>query len=229
VIQDGPRSSPETSPGDHPYTNIMRSLCLLILTAATAFSGPLGFGLKAGIPLTDFTNAVTSGQFDYTSKTQRYIVGPVVELRLPAGFGIEADALYRRFSYNGLITGTGVTSSTSGNAWEFPIVAKYRFATPVARPFIAGGIAWDTLQGLKQDVRTALANAGITSSSTPTELNKKTTTGFVLGFGVDVHALVIHISPDIRYTRWGAQHNLVPNGGFHSSQNQAEFLVGITF
>jgi opacity protein-like surface antigen len=207
----------------------MRPLCLLILIAAPAFSGPLGFGLKAGIPMTDFTNAVSSGRFDYTSKTQRYIVGPTVELRLPAGFGIEADALYRRFSYNSVITGTGVTSSTSGNAWEFPILAKYRFPTPIARPFIAGGIAWDTLQGLTQDVRTALANTGVISTSTPAELNHKTTTGFVLGFGVDVHALIIHISPEIRYTRWGAQHFLDQNGGFHSSQNQAEFLVGITF
>jgi opacity protein-like surface antigen len=208
-------------------------VCLLIMTAASAFSGPLGFGLKGGIPMTDFTNAVSNGRFDYTSTTQRYIVGPTVELRLPFGLGIEADALYRRFNYNSTITGAtaalSTVASTSGNAWEFPILAKYRFPTPIARPFIAGGVAWDTLQGLKQDVRTGLANAGITSNSTPTELNQKTTTGFVLGFGLDVHALVIHISPEIRYTRWGAQHFLDPNGGFHSSQNQAEFLVGITF
>jgi opacity protein-like surface antigen len=192
-------------------------------------AGPLGFGLKAGVPFTDFTNAVSNGAFDYTSKTQRYIVGPTVELRLPGGFGIEVDALYRRFSYNGSITGAGITSSTSGNAWEFPILAKYRFPTPIARPFIAGGVAWDSLQGLKQDVRTGLANAGITSTDTPAELQKKTTTGFVLGFGVDVHAIFVHISPEIRYTRWGSEHFLSPNGGFHSSQNQAEFLVGITF
>ena len=207
----------------------MRSLRLLLLTAGCAFAGPLSFGLRAGIPMTDFTNSVTSGRFDYTSTTQRYIVGPTVELRLPFGLGLEVDALYRRFSYNSVVTGTGVTSSTSGNAWEFPILAKYRFATPIARPFIAGGIAWDSLQGLKQDVRSALANTGVISTSTPAELNQNTTTGFVLGFGVDVHALIIHVSPEIRYTRWGAQHFLDTNGGFHSSQNQAEFLVGITF
>jgi opacity protein-like surface antigen len=210
----------------------MRPLCLFILTVASGFAGPFGFGLKGGIPMTDFTNAVSNGRFDYTSNTQRYIVGPTVELRLPAGFGIEVDALYRRFSYNGIVTGTTAAlssiSSTSGNAWEFPILAKYRFPTPIARPFIAGGVAWDSLQGLKQDVRTGLANAGITTS-TPVELHKNTTTGFVLGFGVDVHALIIHISPEVRYTRWGAQHFLDQNGGFHSSQNQAEFLVGITF
>ena len=75
---------------------------------------------------------------------------------------------------------------------------------------------------------TALSNAGVTSR-TPTELNQSTTTGFVLGVGLDVHALIVHISPEIRYTRWGAKHFLDPNGSFGSNQNQAEFLVGITF
>jgi len=52
--------------------------------------------------------------------------------------------------------------------------------------------------------------------------------GFVIGAGIDVHALVIHISPEIRYTRWASPHfNL--NGVINSNQNQAEFLVGITF
>src|SRR4051812_23179172 len=190
----------------------MRTLWLFALSAASAFAGPLGFGLKGGVPLTDFTNAVSNGRFDYTSKTQRYIVGPTVELRIAAGFGFEADALYRRFNYNGVFSGTLTsTSSTSGSAWEFPILAKYRFPTPIARPYIAGGIAWETLQGLKQDVRTTLANAGITSTNTPAELQHKNTTGFVLGFGLDVHALVIHISPELRYTRWGAQHFLDQN------------------
>jgi opacity protein-like surface antigen len=206
----------------------MRILPLLFLAAIPAFSGPLTFGLKGGVPLTDFTNAVTNGRFDYTSNTQRYIVGPTAEVRLPFGLGIEVDALYRRFNYNAVFA-TGVSTSTTGNAWEFPVLAKYRFPTPVARPYILGGVAWDSLQGLKQDVHSALANAGVTSTSTPTELNKKTTTGFVLGVGVDVHALVLHISPEIRYTRWGAKHFLDTNGGLSSNQNQAEFLVGITF
>jgi opacity protein-like surface antigen len=81
-------------------------------------------------------------------------------------------------------------------------------------------------------VTNTLIPAGITSTTTtsnPPELHKKTTTGFVVGAGLDVHVLVIHISPEVRYTRWGAQHFLSPNGGLQSNQNQAEFLVGITF
>jgi hypothetical protein len=51
----------------------------------------------------------------------------------------------------------------------------------------------------------------------------------VLGAGLDVKALLIHIAPEIRFTRWGARHFIDPNGLFNSKQNQAEFLVGITF
>ena len=48
--------------------------------------------------------------------------------------------------------------------------------------------------------------------------------GGVLGVFV-----LLHIVPEIRYTRWGAQHFLDPNSFLSSNQNQAEFLVGITF
>src|SRR5689334_1958713 len=107
----------------------MRSLCLLALGAASAFAQPFSVGIKGGVPFTDFTNAVRSGRFDYTSTTQRYIVGPMAELRLPFGLGVEFDVLYRRFHYDGSGNAIDVitSQSTSGNAWEFPLVAKYRF------------------------------------------------------------------------------------------------------
>ena len=63
----------------------------------------------------------------------------------------------------------------------------------------------------------------------PFELQNDTTRGFVLGAGLDVKVLLIHISPEVRFTRWGAKHFVDPNGLLNSKQNQAEFLVGITF
>ena len=50
-----------------------------------------------------------------------------------------------------------------------------------------------------------------------------------MGAGLSVKVLVIHVSPEIRFTRWGAQHFIDPNGMLHSNANQGEFLVGITF
>jgi opacity protein-like surface antigen len=215
----------------------MRSLFLLLLGAACAFSQPFSAGIKGGVPFTDFLSTAESGHINYTSVPNRYIIGVAAELRLPLGFGVEVDALYRHLNYASNSGSTGVTtvvssSSTTGNTWEFPLLAKYRFGAKIVRPYVEGGVAWDTLQGLKQTILTKVLASGSTttsSTSSPSELNKNTTTGFVIGAGVDIHALVIHITPELRYTRWGAKQFLDPNGLLQSNQNQAEFLVGIVF
>jgi len=211
----------------------MRPLFLLLLGATAAFSQPFSFGVKAGVPLTDFLSTVQSPNFGFNSNTKRYIVGPTVELRLPFGLGIELDALYRRLDYTSTSTGVDVftSGSTTGNAWEFPVLAKYRFPSKVVRPYVAAGVAWDTLNGLTQTVTQTVfpTRTTTTTTSNPAELNQNTVMGFVTGAGVDVKVLLIHLSPEIRYTRWGAQHFLSSNGGLSSNQNQAEFLLGITF
>ncbi len=222
----------------------MRSALLLLLLPACLFGQPFSAGIKAGIPLSDFLNATEAGTFNYTSSTQRYIVGGMAEVRLPLGLGVEFDALYRKLNYTGAGTlGTDVftTSRTSASDWEFPLVLKYRFHFPVVRPYVEAGVAWDTLAGIKQTV----SELGNSTTTAPTELRENTTIGFVLGGGIDIHAIVLHISPEIRYTRWNsAQINTTEAsigsgagtpilggvvGPLRSNLNQAEFLVGITF
>jgi len=216
-------------------TIIMRPLFLLLLAAASAFSQPFSFGLRGGLPMTDFLSTAQSGHFSFASNTNRYIVGPTAELKLPFGFGLEADVLYRHFSYTGSgsisgITTTILNTNTTSSAWEFPLLVKYRLPAKIVHPYVDGGVAWDTLSGLTQAVTSTVAS--ITSKSStgnPPELSNSTSRGFVLGAGISVKALVIHISPEVRYTRWGAKHFLDPNGLLSSNQNQAEFLLGITF
>ena len=210
----------------------MKPLCLLFLSAAAAFSQPFSFGVKGGVPLTDFLTAVSTQNFAARTTTNRYIAGATAELRLPFGLGVEVDALYRHFNYGSF---SGVASNftsidTTGAAWEFPVLAKYRFPSKVVRPFIDAGVAWDKVSGLSQAVKSVVANVSTgTTSSNPFALRNDTTRGFVMGAGVDVKALVIHISPEVRFTRWGARHFIDPNGLVNSKQNQAEFLLGITF
>ncbi|MEO8371505.1 MAG: outer membrane beta-barrel protein [Candidatus Solibacter sp.] len=218
----------------------MRPLSLLLpalfLTAAAAFSQPISFGVKGGMPMTDFIDAASSGKFTASTVTNRYIVGPTVELRLPFGLGVEADVLYRHFNYRSAgITAIGanaasIVTDTSSGAWEFPLLAKYRFKGKLVRPFIDAGVSWDKISGVTQAVKTIVNN--VTSSSTtsnPFELQDGVTRGFVLGAGIDLKVLVIHISPEVRFTRWGAKHFIDPAGLINSKQNQAEFLVGFTF
>jgi opacity protein-like surface antigen len=214
----------------------MRALYLFgigIIATVTAVAGPFSFGVKAGVPLTDFVDTARSGHLEYDTVTNRYIIGGTAELHLPAGFGVEFDALYRHVNYSSSSMGidTYSNSRTTGSDWEFPLLVKYRFPTPLVKPFITAGVAFDTLTGLKQTITNTVIPSHITSttSSNPSELSNTTTKGFVLGGGIDVHVLFLHISPEIRYTHWGSKHFSEINNFLTSNQNQAEFLVGFRF
>jgi hypothetical protein len=66
--------------------NLLSGL-VLILGIRIASAQAVSIGIKGGIPI-----GGTIGQQD---ESRPYIVGPSVEVRLPAGFVIEVDALYR--------------------------------------------------------------------------------------------------------------------------------------
>lgn len=195
--------------------SLARSMGVLALLAATPARAQLfSAGVKVGAPFTDVVNAVQSNSsLSATASTTHFIVGATAELHLPLGFSIEGDVLYRRFSYQTPLASV-IGASAGSNAWEFPILAKYKFPTKIVRPYIDGGLAWNTLQGLAASVSSGLKNG--------------TTSGIVLGAGLEIKALVIKISPEIRYTHWNSQ-AFTAASLLQSNQNQAEFLVGITF
>ncbi len=210
-----------------------KTLLLLFIAVGTAFP-QFSLGVKAGVPLTDFFDTVSSPNFGFNSNTKRYIIGPMVQLDLPAGLAVEFDALYRRFNYESDVGLVDVFTNrrTTGNAWEFPLLVKYHFPVPLARPYVEMGVAWDTVSGVKQAVTNTLFPSNtVTTSSTddPPELQNDTTTGFVIGAGVEVRAIFLRISPEFRYTRWGSNHFREATGGLISNRNQAEFLVGFRF
>jgi hypothetical protein len=187
-----------------------------------AFSQPFGVGLKGGVPMTDFLSAAgqSNPPLTFLASTNRYVIGPMAELRFPFGLGVEVNALYRHYGFSS--TGA-LISSTSTGAWEFPLVAKYRFKGPVIHPYVEAGVAWDKLSGLSQSIASA------TGISNPSQLNTNVTHGFVFGGGIEAKVLLIRIAPEIRFTRWDDHHFLDPSGLLKSNLNQAEFLVGITF
>ena len=201
------------------------TLPALILFAASAWAQPFSAGVKVGLPLTDFISTV-SGQSLTT--TNRFLVGPSAELHLPFGLGVEVDAIYRHFDLQCLSTITSVVPGVPNpiaigpcktGTWEFPLLLKYRFPGKVARPYLDAGVAWDKLVGLTSTVQNvASGNIAVKNSSTA---------GFVVGAGLDVH-FVLHILPEVRYTRWTNQHFNIASF-LNSNQNQAEFMVGITF
>lgn len=218
----------------------MRTLFLLPLIAIAALAQPVSFGVRAGVPLTDLLNASSAlpqagspPSKLFTSTTNRYLIGPTIELRLPLGLSVEFDALYRHYNFSspGFVTAPPVTyimqggEQTQGGDWEFPLMAKYHFPARLVRPYAGAGASWDRL-GASSSIVCAI-NCGM--SATPPELQHNTVTGFVAGVGIDIHVLFLHLSPEIRYTRWAARHFASTAGVLSSDLNQAEFLLGITF
>src|SRR5713226_3919477 len=111
----------------------MRSLLLLTSLAflpSLGFSQRLiSFGVKGGVPLTDALSQ---------SRSKNYVIGPMVELKLPLGFAIEADALYRPLNLT--ILSIFAANVDNVGSVEFPILAKYHFLhTPVVKPYAEAG------------------------------------------------------------------------------------------
>jgi opacity protein-like surface antigen len=201
----------------------MRLLLLLVMASSGAFA-QLSFGVRGGLPFTDFFHSVSNPGETFKSSSTRFILGPTVELHLPAGFGLEADALYRHYQYNASYNLVDVlVKSTANSAWEFPLLVKYRAPGPFVRPYFDGGVAWDRWSGVKQI--TQITNIGSPTNSNVSGIN----TGFVLGAGIELRLPLIKLSPEVRYTRWGARNITDLGGALQSNQNQAEFLLGVTF
>ncbi|MFY9727072.1 MAG: outer membrane beta-barrel protein [Bryobacteraceae bacterium] len=218
----------------------MRSLFVFPLMAIAALAQPVSFGVRAGVPLTDLLNASSAlpqpgspPSRPFTSTTNRYLIGPTIEVRLPLGLSLGFDALYRHYDFSspGFVTAPPAiyimqgAERAEGGDWEFPLMAKYHFSSKLVRPYVGAGVASDRLGGSSAII--CAINCG--TSSTPPELRHDTVTGFVAGVGIDIHVPALHLSPEIRYTRWGAQHFVSSSGVLSSNQNQAEFLLGITF
>jgi hypothetical protein len=211
----------------------MRSLVLFFAFAAAAFPQALSVGVKGGAPLGDAFKIVSnaaSGR-SYFQDTKRYTFGPVIEVRLPFGLGIEFDALYKRMEYGYTGTAANVNSLTKGRSFEFPLIAKYRAPGPMVHPYVGGGVSFRTLQGLKQFVTKDLPGAvrGTTQTSAPEELQGRFNKGIVMVGGIEIKALKARISPEIRYTRWVDHSFRDALKLFGSNQNQMEALIGLTF
>ncbi len=209
--------------------------CVLLLASVpvAVFAQPFSFGIKVGAPFTDSFN-VSAGQATFTADTKRFIVGPTAEIRLPLGFGIEADALYRRYEYSygsgTFVPGVGgvLNSNTKAGSWEFPIMAKIRGGLPLIKPYAVGGISFKHLMGIKQTV----SCLGGTCGQSFNDIAHDSNVGLVLGAGLQVNVLLLKISPEIRFTRWGVANFESPssvNGRLKFNQNQADILIGFTF
>jgi hypothetical protein len=198
--------------------------------AASAAAQPFGAGVKIGLPLNDAFDLRSSNNLPISLKNKNYIVGPQFELRLPAGLAIELDALYTSFEIDsvGSIASSVFGAPFDTSSWEFPLMLKKRFGAADAvaasvRPFVGAGASFRRLGDVGEIGRFITGSGGDIGS-------EKNSTGFVIGGGVEIRALFIRISPEVRFTRWGTDNfreglaNILK-----TNRNQGQFLVGISF
>jgi len=192
---------------------------LLVLGGRAQAQLPVGFGLKVGAPLNDAYNIANSAldgttiQNAYSSNAKDFLIGPMVELRLPFSISVEADALYRSVGFRRIPVLVGNTVTVDRSSWEIPILMKYKFkGIPLVRPYVGAGLSFRRVTG--DDI---------------IELTHRNSTGVVLEGGVEFKLLLLRISPEIRYSGYTVRSFEAPSGLLQTNKNQLAFLVGFTF
>jgi len=184
---------------------IQKTFVFLFVVAASAVAQPFGAGFKVGVPATDaFKVFPVPTLAVFTADAPRYTFGPYVELRLPAGMGVEVDALYRSYDFRS--AGVGASASS----WEFPLLVKHRFSLPLVKPYFEGGLSFSRLS----DINLA-------------SLNHRTNYGVVAGAGVEFNLFPVKVSPEIRYNGWAFRN--FDGSQLQSNRNQLTVLFGFGF
>lgn len=210
----------------------MKALVCFLSLAAAAFCQRPSFGIKLGAPATDAFRSQSWRGGRYHADSGRYVIGPAFELRLPLRFSVGLDLLRRSLKYRSEAEGWDLT--TTGDAWYFPLFAKYRLTDSWVAPYLAGGFAFERLSGLKQ-VGSIISGAlprreTPVNTDQPNELAHRSAYGYLLGVGLEGRLPVFRVCPEIRYTRWRRDTFYSAGGAFPvSRRNQLEVLVGIMF
>ena len=195
---------------------MIRKLALILITCAAAEAQSLSVGLLGGANFNDVVTAASAGNFSPVANSSNFSIGPSLRVNLPAGFRIEADALYRPYGFN-LEGGNGVMYAVSAQQWRFPVLLQYRFKAPVLQPFVEAGLSFDHLAGISDAAKSFITTG-------PGALLHQSDAGIVIGGGVDVKIPFVRLSGELRYTR-----QTVSDFASISNLNQAEVLFGIRF
>jgi hypothetical protein len=187
----------------------------LLFFGFSARAQPISFGVRGGFPLTGAysTSTTTFGaDFEKTfSASKEYIVGPMLEVDLPFGLSVEADALYHPVQLTQEIgTKAGVFNNPSTfYTWEIPVLAQYRFLRlALGKPYVEAGPSFRKF--IDRD-------------------SNEASSGITVGAGIEFRLLKLRLKPDFRYTRWGADTVFANAPYAPSNRNQVEFSAGLTY
>jgi hypothetical protein len=185
---------------------------LSALSSSHPLGGRVSFGVMIGTGLTLDTHTVgfgfTSGLESYqstTSSRRGVEIGPTIEVRLPASFSADAEAIYAplRTAIRTTINGAPeLSQDVSIGNWEVPILAKRRFHMAFVDPFVEAGPVFRVGTG-------EVSHYGVTG-----------------GLGVEWHVRRLLIAPRLRYSHW-AETQLYQGSG--AVRNKLEFFTAFAF
>lgn len=222
----------------------------MILVPGNPLWGQFDIGVIGGVPLNHFildrSSGSRSGATRVTSAPRRYTVGPIVELRLRGPVGLETGALYKRFGFERFSTGgplsgplTTLNSSTTGNSWEFPILAKLHIRlSHRLGGFLSAGPSIRRLSGItergQQTVRELFPPPGRIetvsyTTSSPAGMDRRTSIGVAAGAGLELRAGRLQLAPSLRLTRWDTERTSSQPAASRLGAAQAEALLGLSY
>lgn len=186
---------------------------LSFIPAASAQLLPqwLSIGGKAAAPTA--TPTPVSG-FGGSDASQWLQFGPSVEVKLPAHFAFEADALYQRVGYNQSFisaypdpnTTTMTSYKVRGNDWQFPLLGKYYFRpSHKVQPYLAGGAVFGHTGNTLSGTSASIASGTNLITVAPFQGNDfhRSNSAPTAAVGARVKWGRFGLLPEVRYTHWG--------------------------
>jgi hypothetical protein len=190
-------------------------------------------GIKIGAPLTEFLKTDISGN---SIQTKPYTFGPVIDVYLLRGVGIEVSAMYKRIDQqataNNILGYVVIDEENSyaitehyrvsavGQSWEFPIALQYHFPLSSIRPYVEIGRSYSQLTNILGYIR--FVPGGVIGPMEPAH-DRVNRHGLLVGAGAEIKQHFIHMTPGVRFTRYSR------GEGYLLNTNSAEFLVGFKF
>jgi len=192
----------------------------------------------------------------YNSETKRLLIGPVFRVDSASGLGFEFDALYQRIDYDDATVSTASGpggyvdrsfEQTTGNRWQFPLLIQYtrKLSKPKIGLFGEAGLSISYIADSHTTLTSTTVGSSPSSSTSTSTGSGGTLAGVVIGGGVDVPVWRVHLRPELRYSHWFSQNGAQPYyavisnfllgipatvpSSFRTTQNEASFLVGVTF
>ena len=199
----------------------------------SAYGQTFRFG---GVVAGEVTDVLALPDSPYVDSSNRISFGPMAEVRLPLHLSVEVNALYRSslnhtdgpYSF-GFNSGFQIYSTdVKAHSWEFPVLGEWRGPKRLGNFFVGGGVSFRTVAGTVRkygSFRNYFTNVTSTNDDqfSLSRYPDRRMYGRVIVAGIDIRTGVLHLRPQVRYTRWNTS-----SYPLWTSVSTIQVLTGIT-